>query len=178
MAEIRPPQKTLPVTGLILTPAFEMDIFTELEKTFGRVVLKSSRIPFKHTEYYADEMGDDLLRQWIAFGNLILPDALVDLKHKTNEIEKNYLNKKGGRMINIDPGVVSLSNLILASTKDYSHRIYLGKGIYAEVTLIYRQRQFTSLEWTYPDYREETALGFFTKAREVLKQKLADCNNN
>ena len=119
-------------------------------------------------------MGDNLNRQWVAFNDLILPDTLVELKHKTNETEKKYLNKNGGRMVNIDPGAISLSNLILASTKNYSHRIYLGKGIYAEVTLIYKQKHFMPLDWTYPDYREETALLFFTEAREVLKQKLVE----
>lgn len=174
MAEIRTAQQTLPVAGLIFAPTFEVDIIAELEKIFGSVVLKSSCIPFKHTEYYNDEMGDNLNRQWVAFNDLILTDALVQLKHKTNEAEKKYLNKNGGRMVNIDPGAVSLSNLILVSTKNYSHRVYLGGGIYAEVTLIYRQKHFMPLDWTYPDYREETALAFFTEARELLKQKLAE----
>ena len=174
MAEIRTAQQTLPFAGLIFAPAFEVDIAAELEEIFGPVVLKSPCIPFKHTEYYNDEMGDNLNRQWVAFNDLILPDTLVELKHKTNETEKKYLNKNGGRMVNIDPGAISLSNLILASTKNYSHRIYLGKGIYAEVTLIYKQEHFMPLDWTYPDYREETALLFFTEAREVLKQKLVE----
>ncbi|MDH4210524.1 MAG: DUF4416 family protein [candidate division WOR-3 bacterium] len=172
MAEIKQPQKTLPVAGLIIAPAFEVDICGELENLFGNVVLKSSCIPFKHTEYYGHEMGDNLSRQWVAFSDLMIPDALVEFKHRTNEIEIKYLNQNGGRMVNIDPGAVSLSNLILASTKNYSHRIYLGSGIYAEVTLIYKQKQFMPLDWTYPDYREETALGFFAEAREVLKKKL------
>jgi len=178
MAEIRRPQKTLPIAGLIYASSFKVDICAELEKIFGKVVIKSSLLPFMHTEYYNDEMGSDLSRQWIAFGDLILPDVLVDLKHKTNEMEKKYLNQKGGRLVNIDPGVLSLSNLILASTKNYSHRIYLGRGIYGEVTLIYRQKQYMPLDWTYPDYREDTALGFFARAREALKQKLEDYQNN
>ncbi len=172
MAEIKQPQRTLPVAGLLLAPAFDVDICGELENLFGSVVLKTSCIPFKHTEYYGHEMGDNLRRQWVAFSVLMIPDALVEFKRRTNEIEKKYLNQNGGRMVNIDPGTVSLCNLILASTKNYSHRIYLGGGIYAEVTLIYKQKQFMPLDWTYPDYREETALDFFTEAREVLKRKL------
>jgi hypothetical protein len=178
MAEIKQPQKILPVAGLIIAPAFDVDISGELENLFGKLVLKSSCIPFKHTEYYGHEMGDDLSRQWVAFGDLVMPDALIEFKHQTNDIEKKYSNQTGGRMVNIDPGAVSLSNLILVSTKDYSHRIYLGRGIYAEVTLLYRQRQFVPLDWTYPDYREETALGFFAEAREVLKKKLTACQEN
>ena len=178
MGEIRQPQRTLPVVGLICAPAFKVDISAELEKIFGRVVIKSSSLPFNHTEYYSGEMGNDLSRQWIAFGDLVLPDVLVDLKHRTDEIEKKHLNQEGGRLVNIDPGILSLSNLILASTKNYSHRVYIGKGIYAEVTLIYRHKKYMPLEWTYPDYREDTALIFFTRAREVLKQELEDPQNN
>jgi hypothetical protein len=119
-------------------------------------------------------MGDGLVRQWCAFDKLIMPDMLVNLKNKTNDIERNHLNEKGGRNVNIDPGLLSLSNLVLASTKDYSHRIYLDKGIYAEVTLIYKDHRFNPLRWTYPDYQEQTALDFFTKARDILREKLGE----
>ena len=178
MAEIKQPQRTLPVTGLIFVPDLDVDICRELENIFGAVEIKSPSIPFKHTEYYGQEMGDNLSRQWIAFGDLVLPDALAEFKVKTNEIEKKHLNEKGGRLVNIDPGTVSLSNLILASTKNYSHRVYLGRGIYAEVTLVYKQKRFMPLEWTYPDYREDEALDFFARAREVLKQKLSQLERN
>ncbi len=113
------------------------------------------------------------MRQWIVFDKLITPDILVKVKHTTNDIEKKYLNERGGRKINIDPGILSLSNLILASTKNFSHRIYLGKGIYAEVTLIYKNKTFTPLEWTYPDHQEKIAIELFEKAREILKNRLA-----
>ena len=174
MAEIKPPQRTLPVAGLIFSPDFNLDICGELESIFGAVEIKSPCIQFRHTKYYAQEMGDNLIRQWIVFGDLIVADALAEFKLKTNEIEKKYLNKNGGRLVNIDPGIISLSNLILASTKNYSHRIYLGKGIYAEVTLIYTKKSFTPMDWTYPDYREVKAMDFFAKAREFLKSRLAE----
>jgi hypothetical protein len=175
MAEIKEPQKILPFTGLIVTSAFEGDICGQLEEVFGKIELKSASTPFDHTEYYNQEMGSDLKRQWLAFAELMNPDFLVELKHRTNEIEKKCLNQEGGRMVNIDPGAVSLSNVVLASTKNYSHRIYLGRGIYGEVTLIYKQKHFVPLEWTYPDYREDTALEFFVRTRQVLRQKLAAC---
>jgi hypothetical protein len=177
MAEIKESQKVLPVAGLLFTPVFEIDVCVDLENILGKVVLKSATMPFNHTEYYGQEMGGGLIRQWCAFDKLIMPDRLVELKHRTNEIEKKYLNQNGGRKVNIDPGSVSLSNLILASTKNYSHRICLGMGIYAEVTLIYKKKHFVPLDWTYPDYREEKALDFFTRAREILKQKLTTCSS-
>lgn len=172
MGDIREPQRVLPVAGFLFTPGFEADIFKELSSEIGDVIIRSDRIPFAHTTYYNDEMGTGLVRQWCAFAKLVVPDILVRLKNRTNEIEKQYLSEKGGRKVNIDPGLLSLSNFILASTKNYSHRVYLDGGIYAEVTLIYKGNRFNPLEWTYPDYREKAALEFFTEARDALREKL------
>jgi hypothetical protein len=170
MAEIKEPQKVLAFAGLIFIKDFDIELaLKEFEGLVGSVIRKSEILPFTHTTYYNKEMGENLLRQWVLFEKLINPDLLVELKYKSNDVEKKFLNEDSGRKINIDPGLVSLSNIILASTKNYSHRIYLGKGIYAEVTLIYKDHQFKALEWTYPDYREEVALRLFTEARTVLK---------
>jgi hypothetical protein len=174
MAEIKKPQKVLPIVGLIFENTFDLDpALKRLTGLMGKAVLNSHVIHFTHTTYYNREMGDKLSRQWWVFEQLMSPDVLVDLKHTTNNIENGYLNKKGGRKINIDPGLLSLSNLILASTKNYSHRIYLGKGIYGEVTLIFKNNAFNPLSWTYPDYQEESTLEFFSKAREILKKELS-----
>ena len=172
MASIKDPQRVIPIVGFISIPGFHFDFLPELSEKIGEVVLRSVVIPFKHTTYYNKEMGDELIRQWCAFSRLVAPDVLADLKRATNEIEGRYTNKNGSRQINIDPGLISLSSLVLASTKNYSHRIYLGQGIYAEVTLIYKDHKFNPLEWTYPDYREASALEFFCRARVVLKEKL------
>ncbi len=175
MAEIKEPQKVLPIAGLIFIQGFEVDeVIKELQNDLGDVLLKSEILPFTHTTYYNEEMGENLLRQWYLFTNLIMPNTLTKLKHKANNIENFYLHDKGGRKINIDPGLISLSNLILASTKNYSHRIYLDNGIYGEVTLIYKNKTFNPLAWTYPDYREKIAIDFFNKAREILKNRLAN----
>lgn len=177
MAEINEPQKVLPIAGLICAQGFTADMCHELSTEFGPVILKSEVIRFDHTTYYNKEMGSDLTRQWYVFGDLMLPDELVRLKHKANASERNYLNENGGRKVNIDPGLISMSNLVLASTKNYSHRIYVGQGIYAEVTLVYKDGRFNPLEWTYPDYRENMALGFFARARAILRDKLAETQN-
>lgn len=173
MAEIKEPQKVFAFAGLIYIR--DSDIYSALDglkELVGGVIKKSDIFPFTHTTYYKKEMGEGLLRQWVLFEKLISPDLLIDLKHRSNEVEKNFLNENGGRKINIDPGLISLSSIMLASTKNYAHRIYLGRGIYAEVTLIYKDRQFQSLEWTYPDYQEEGAQKFFNDARLLLKSKL------
>jgi hypothetical protein len=175
MAGIKIPEKVLPIAGMIYVEGFSLDeVLKKFAADVGGILLQSEKIPFTHTAYYNKEMGGKLLRQWVGFEKLIDPDFLAQLKIKSNRIENEYLNKNGGRQINVDPGLISMSNVILASTKNYSHRIYLGKGIYGEVTLIYKDHQFNPLEWTYPDYREKIALDFFTEAREMLKQRLAE----
>lgn len=175
MAEIKKAQKVLPLVGLIFVQESDVEaVVRELQHVLGDSIMKSDILPFTHTHYYDKEMGNNLLRQWCIFTRLIMPDMLIQLKHKTNNIEKHYLNDSGGRRINIDPGLISLSNIVLASTKNYSHRIYLGDGIYGEVTLIYENKTFKPLAWTYPDYRETVAVEFFKKARDTVKQKLGD----
>jgi len=148
-----------------------------LSPVVGNVALQSDTLQFTHTTYYNQEMGDGLLRQWCVFDRLIDPDLLIDLKHHSNRLEKTMLNDHGGRNMNIDPGLLSMSNVVLASTKNYAHRMYCGKGIYAEVTLIYQQKTFKPLDWTYPDYREHTAIDFFCSARELLKEKIKGADN-
>lgn len=173
MVEIKSPQKVLAMTGLIFVHNIRVDdVLYTLKNDFGDVSLKSEVIPFTHTTYYNKEMGNDLLRQWYVFDNLVAPDILADLKLRTNVIEKTFLGNNKRRKVNIDPGFITMSNLILASTKDFSHRIYIGKGIYAEVTFIYKNKTFVPLEWTYPDYQEPKALEFFEKARAFLKERL------
>ena len=173
MGEIKQPQKVLAFTGLIYVPGAAVDRALDgLEPDVGHVALRSEPRRFTHTTYYNTEMGSDLTRQWFVFEELIEPDKLIHLKHQTNALEKKELNDRGGRRLNIDPGLLSLSNIVLASTKNYSHRIYCGKGIYAEVTLIYQDKTFKPTEWTYPDYREKNTIEFFRAARDMLKEKL------
>lgn len=142
----------------------------ELSRMYGLIDLNSEVIPFDFTDYYNNEMGGRLSRKWVSFEKLISPEQLPDIKCRTNEFE-NKLSKAGKRRVNIDPGYISAPSLILASTKNYSHRIYLQKGIYAEVTLVYQNGAFNFLPWTYPDYKYAAAVDFFKKAREkYLKQ--------
>ncbi|MDH5186329.1 MAG: DUF4416 family protein, partial [candidate division WOR-3 bacterium] len=95
---------------------------------------------------------------------------LTEMKLWTMEIENEFLDTNRRRRINLDPGILTLAKLVLATTKNYYHRIYLGKGIFAEVTLIYRNKQFEPLAWTYPDYRTDTAIDFFQQVRNALLQ--------
>jgi len=131
----------------------------------------SPSLPWDYSSYYKDEIGWPLSRQFIFFKNLIDPGSLADIKLKTNEIEDS-LSSEGKRSINLDPGYLNLSNVVLASTKNYAHRIYLNKGIYAEVTLIYKDDTYKPHLFTYSDYQDKTHVDIFLKAREILKKLL------
>ncbi len=144
-----------------------------LKKRFGKIDFVSKIQPFVHTAYYEREFGKDLKRKFISFQRLILPQQLSQIKIITNKIEEK-LSEDRGRLINIDPGYLDLSKLILASTKDYKHRIYLNKGIYAEVTLFYQDKTFKFWEWTYPDYKTVEYIKIFNQMREIYARQIKD----
>ena len=141
---------------------------SELERLYRPVDLRSSILDFDYTDYYEPEMGPDLKRKFISFQKKIDPGKLAGIKLQTIELEKIFSKKEPfvPRPVNLDPGYISRSKLVLASTKNYSHRIYLSDGIYAEITLIFRKKQFIPLEMTFPDYRSEAYIDFFTRVRE------------
>ena len=135
-----------------------------LAKRLGKVDIKSEIFPFDFTDYYKKEMGTNISRQFLCFKELINPEELSDIKIWTNELENEIkCNRKSdvARPINLDPGYLTHCNLILASAKDYYHRIHLQNGIYAEVTLFYQHEVFKNLPWTYPDFQTEEYKNFF-----------------
>ncbi len=135
---------------------------------FGSIVLTSEAFDFTETNYYTPTMGPDLKKQFIAFERLIDPARLADIKRSTNDWEAEYAalsSHAESRPLNLDPGYITPAKLVLASTKDHAHRIYLGGGIYAEVTLSFRAGRWQPLEWTYPDYRRDDYQQFFTVCR-------------
>lgn len=137
-----------------------------LVRHFGTIDYSSRVMPFYHTEYYQKEFGSDLKRKFISFSSLIPPEDLARIKILTNRIERKF-SLKNRRLINIDPGYLDLARLILASTKDFMHRIYLGRGIYAETTLFYQNNTFGPREWTYPDYRTADYIEVFNQIRKI-----------
>jgi hypothetical protein len=141
-----------------------------LEQNFGDILLESPSTVWDYSYYYKDELGWPLFRQFIFFKDLIDPGTLSDFKLKTNEIE-DALSSKGKRHINLDPGYLTLSKIVLASTKNYAHRIYLGKGIYGEVTLIFRNGVYNPHDFTYRDYRDKMYIDLFMNARALLKNR-------
>ena len=142
-----------------------------LEKRFGQSDFESQTLPFNHTKYYEKEFGSNLVRKFLSLKKLTKTEKLVQIKIITNKIEKR-LAHQGKRQINIDPGILNPSKVILATTKDYRHRIYLSSGIYAEVTLYYQSRSFQPWEWTYPDYKTSTYIQIFNFIRKIYLQQI------
>lgn len=168
MGNIKEPLDVHLFCGLIYNSAAAVEqAETLLCNAFGTIALRSQDVPFDKTDYYHKEMGTRLIRRLLSFTTQIHPGDLAAIKVKTNAMEEQ-LASDGKRTVNIDPGYVELSKVVLASTKNYSHRIYIGNGIYAEVTLIYKHGAYTVLEWTYPDYKTEMFREFFKKVRGCI----------
>lgn len=142
-----------------------------LTASYGRIDYRSQTIPFTFTDYYRPEMGASIDRYFITFEQPVDPQRLADIKLHTNRIEEE-LSAQGRRSINLDPGLLSLGKLILASTKDNAQRIPLRDGIYAEVTLVYRSGAYQPLPWTFRDYAGREYRAIFGEIRENYKQQL------
>jgi hypothetical protein len=142
-----------------------------LVRCFGTLDFESEMLPFDHTDYYAAELGTGLVRQIVTFERLVPPGELPAIKIRTNEIEQ-AIAAHGRRAVNIDPGYVSLAKLVLASTKDHAHRLYLGQGIYGEVTLTFQRGRFGPWPWSYPDYASERYCNLFGEIRERYRMQL------
>jgi len=139
-----------------------------LEEKIGRLWRESPVFPFDFTRYYEREMGPGLLKRFISFAGIPDRGRLAELKILTNQIEGDFV-QDGRRRVNIDPGYVTPHNVVLATTKEFPHRVYIGRGIFAEVTMTFRRSEPRFFPWTYPDYRTDTARAFFmTLRRDVL----------
>ena len=160
------PQVKLVVGFIYKDEAIFIKSKDQLKRKFGRIDFKSDAIDFNYTSYYEKEMGSGLKRRFISFGKLVPIQDLYRIKLYTNRLEAKFLNS-GLRQVNIDPGYVDLAKLVLASTKDYAHRIYSGKGIFAEITLSYRNNSFVPNDWTYPDYRSQEYIDIFNNIRKL-----------
>jgi len=142
-----------------------------LKNKFGSIDFESSTLPFNFTDYYEAEFGLGLKKKFLSFSKLIYPQELAKIKLFTNKVE-NKLSKNGCRLVNIDPGYLDLAKYILATTKDYIHRIYLNKGIFAEITLYFKNNAFLPGEWTYRDYKTKEYNDILIKIRQIYETQL------
>lgn len=164
------------IVGMIAADKTRFPVAVDrLTGSYGPPDCWSEEFPFDFTRYYEGEMGTGLRRRFVSFARLVDPGRLADIKCATNELERELGALRNGtvcRTINLDPGYLELAKLVLATTKNSAHRVYLGKGIYAEVTLQYRQHAFTALPWTYPDYRTTAYHRFFVEVRRRYHEQL------
>ena len=172
MGRVRSPNPVLLFVGTlycddnVFRNAYEL-----LAKHFGEILFTGFPIPWDYSKYYHNEIGYPLLRRFLFFKTLIYPGDLADIKIQTNKIE-DMLSYEDKRRINLDPGYLTLSKIVLASTKNYAHRIYLGKGIYGEVTLIYREGTYKPHIFSYMDYQDKFYIETFMNIRSLYKKML------
>ena len=172
MSRPQPPSPAKLVIGLFMkdkalfAPAAET-----LSDALGPVDLVSPWLSFDYTSYYESEMGAPLFRRILAFKYLIAQENLPAIKHRTNRLESDYTDG-GHRRINIDPGYLLMERFVLATGKNFSHRIYIGENIYADLTLTYTKRAFQTLPWTYPDYASAEIRQFLLQVRHKYSMDL------
>jgi len=177
MGTAHEPQPVKLIVSLLTgEPALLEYVKAVLSLAFGPIDLESAILPFDHTDYYAAEFGAGLQRQIVTFERLVDPGDLPAIKRQTNALEQS-LTDRVQRRVNIDPGYVSLGKLVLASTKDHAHRLYVGQGMYAEVTLTYQRGRFRPWPWTYPDYGSEKYCDVFAWIRERYKAQMKEGNS-
>ena len=165
------------------------ELFAECEKRieadYGPIDLRTETFSFDpYTDYYSREFGTGLLKRIVALEKLIQTEDLVDVKIRTNNLEFQLSepiaspaltnSENANRQINIDPGYLNLSKVVLATTKDQAHRLYIARGIFEEITLSYRRvpAGYQPNPWTYPDYRDPVRLDFFGQLRQIYTRQL------
>ena len=174
----QPPKPAKAVIGLFLKDkSLIASVSSDLTEKMGPIDMVSSWFPFNYTTYYEPEMGGPLFRRMLAFKRLIKQRALVEIKLMTNELERKYATN-GRRMVNIDPGYLVHERFVLATGKNFTHRIYIGKGIYADLTLVYREGEFQKLPWTYPDYAEMNMLAYLEMVRSKYRSDIREASDS
>ncbi len=174
------PQKPRPaklIVGIFLQDtSLLVNVAAELQHLFGAVDMVSPWLAFDYTDYYAAEMGTRLHRRMLVFRELIAQESLAEIKCRTNALESAYA-VQGKRRINLDPGYLLYERFVLATGKNYSHRIYIGRGIYADLTLMFQKGAFQPLPWTYPDYAAADMRAFLALVRRKYGNDLKPMPN-
>jgi hypothetical protein len=149
----------------------------QLQRCYGPIARTSPPFDFQQTKYYEPTMGPNLLKQLLAFEQLVAAEQLTEIKLHTNELESRLARASRyaePRPLNLDPGILTLGKFLLATTKDQAHRVYLQDGIYAEVTLRYQAGAYEPWPWTYADYREEALRATLKEFRDYYKHRLGE----
>lgn len=166
-----PPPAKLVIGMLLKQKELVYDLAGTLTDLFGDVDAVSPWLDFNFTDYYSKEMGRPLYRRMFSFKKLIDQRELAQIKVQTNKLEQRYA-QKDCRRVNLDPGYLLLERFVLATGKNFTHRIYLDQGIYADLTLIYQKGEFRSLPWTYPDYAHPKLQSYLIQVRNRYSEEL------
>lgn len=175
MGEIHTPLPVKFFTGILTSiPGILPQVEASLVARFGPVDLRSPQFIFDKTHYYDEEMGSPIYRYFISFASLIEPSFIAEAKVRTNELESAFASEyhEVRRPLNLDPGYVEQSKLVLASTKNFFHRILIADGIYAEVTLHFENGAWRTFPWTFPDFKADSYHEFFTSVRTLYRDQL------
>ncbi len=164
---LRKPLKVELYNAILYNTSYINDPDALLKPLFGPPVVKSDVFSFSHTQYYVNEMGSSLQKYFAGYSFQIYPDDILRHKLVTVDLERSFM-VEGKRVLNVDPGYVALEKVVAASTKNFSHRIYLGSNIYADLQLYRKKGRFRSLPWTFFDYKQEFVLDFFDELRNNL----------
>jgi len=174
----QPPKPAKLIVGFFLQDkTLAGGVVRDLQECLGPVDMISRWIDFDFTTYYHKEMGALLSRRLVVFKSLVAQTGLADVKLATNRLEQSYA-RQGRRRVNIDPGYLLPERFVLATGKNFTHRIYLGQGIYADLTLIYQKGAFRTLPWTYPDYADGSLIDFLTLVRNKYMLELKQRGNS
>jgi len=166
------------IGALVSNSKFIPAVEERLTGAYGAIDHRSDVIPFDFTNYYEAEMGDLIDRVFFSFERLIEADQLPEIKRQTNQLETDLApllktpNTVVKRPVNLDPGYIEQAKVVLASTKNFYHRIYLGSGIFGEVTMHFRNNTYQFFPWTYPDYQSKDYQDFFLRMRQILRSQL------
>ncbi len=161
------------IAVLTAAPPLLPAVHQALARRLGPIDWTSALLPFTNTNYYAAEMGENLQRQFLSFEQLMDAAELAAMKRFTNQVEQAFAREgTHHRRVNLDAGYLCSAKLVLASTKDHAHRIYLRDGIYAEITLRFHRKTFQPWAWTYPDYRSQAYIDIFNHIRTIYREQL------
>lgn len=173
MGQIVEPPKVKLIAALLWNASVRIeDVYLGIEKEWGPIEDRSVVYDFIHTEYYKDEFGERLKKQFVSFEKLTDINTMPDIKIRGNVLEDEFLQDKI-RTVNIDPGYIANAKLVMPTTKNLPHRVYIGKNIYADLQLIYKKPTFQTILWTFADYKEPFNLEFFNKVRDRYMEQLA-----
>ena len=176
MWKLKKPEPVKLIIGILAADQTALQTAVKtITKKFGKADFISDVWPFANTSYYKKETGENILRQFVSIEKSIESARLAKIKHKTNRLEQKLAKKLKStllRPVNLDPGIIEPSKLVLATTKNFSHRIYIGKKMFAEVALMFDNGRWQTLPYTYPDYQQQCYFDFFDKVRKKLLEEL------